>query len=61
MDKYFPRDCEGCKNYLCYDMSIDDYTNVCSKHKWQVDDCDLYGVFGGIHKRLQENCYGDCK
>lgn len=44
MAKKFPMDCtEDCPNYHCWDMSIDDYTNVCDKLEVQVDDMDAYG------------------
>jgi hypothetical protein len=39
-NKKFPQDCNDCLNYRRFDMSIDDYTNQCMKHSWQVDDSD---------------------
>ena len=43
-NRYFPKDClQNCPHYTCYDLSIDDYTNICSKLNLQVDDCDAYG------------------
>ena len=46
MAKQFPRDCtKDCPYYHYWDMSIDDYTNVCDKLEVQVDDMDAYGVF----------------
>lgn len=42
----FPMDCpRECKYFKSWDLSIDDYTNVCYKLKKQVDDCDAYGPF----------------
>lgn len=44
--KYFPKDCEEtCPNFRRWDLSIDDYTNVCEKLRIQVDDMDAYGPF----------------
>lgn len=57
MDKMFPKDCQGCKNFDSYDLSIDDYTNICKKNGWQVDDMDAYGAFGALYCRFQVNCY----
>ena len=34
-----------CPYYHSWDLSIDDYTNVCDKLHIQVDDCDAYGPF----------------
>lgn len=56
-NKKFPQDCEGCFNYRHFDMSIEDYTNQCMNHRWQVDDCDAYGVFGGLYCRYHDGCY----
>jgi hypothetical protein len=39
--KIFPRDCSGCENLKSWDMSVDDWTNVCLVNKMQVDDCDM--------------------
>lgn len=40
--KSFPKDCHGCENLVCYDLSIDDLTNICKINGMQVDDCDMY-------------------
>lgn len=46
MAKQFPKDCtKDCPHYHYWDMSIDDYTNVCDKLDVQVDDCDAYSPF----------------
>lgn len=46
MSKYFPKDCtKDCPYFHCWDLSIDDYTNVCDKLGVQVDDMDAYGPF----------------
>lgn len=46
MSKTFPKDCtKECPYYHSWDLSIDDYTNVCDKLHVQVDDCDAYGPF----------------
>ena len=38
--KMFPKDCRGCEDLISYDMSIDDWTNICKiNHMW-IDDCD---------------------
>ena len=41
MSKYFPVDCKGCPYYHSYDMSVDDWTNVCDVLGAQIDDCDI--------------------
>lgn len=56
-NKKFPQDCIGCRNLRRFDMSIDDYTNQCIKHGWQVDDCDAYGAFAAVYCRYQGGCY----
>ena len=44
MSKTFPENCtKECPYYHSWDLSIDDYTNVCDKLHIQVDDCDAYG------------------
>ena len=46
MAKKFPKDCsKNCPHYHCWDLSIDDYTNVCDKLGVQVDDMDAYSPF----------------
>lgn len=41
MSRYFPIDCpEDCPHYRRWDMSVDDYTNVCLLLGLQCDDCD---------------------
>ena len=46
MSKTFPKDCtKECPYYRYWDLSIDDYTNVCDKLHVQVDDCDAYSPF----------------
>ena len=46
MSKKFPINCsENCPHYHYWDLSIDDYTNVCDKLQLQVDDMDAYGPF----------------
>ena len=46
MAKQFPKDCtKDCPYYHCWDLSIDDYTNVCDKLGVQVDDMDAYSIF----------------
>lgn len=42
MIRIFPRDCHGCENFISYDMSIDDITNICKINGMQIDDCDRY-------------------
>lgn len=40
--KKFPIDCtRNCPHFCCWDMSIDDYTNVCSLLNMKIDDCDV--------------------
>lgn len=39
--RIFPKDCLGCVNYICYDMSVDDCTNICKVNNMQIDDCDI--------------------
>ena len=39
-NKRFPHDCQGCKHYVHYDMSVDDWTSICDYMHTQVDDCD---------------------
>lgn len=60
MSKIFPKDCNGCKHFYSYDLSIDDYTNVCKKNGWQVDDIDAYGAFRALYTRFQTDCYEVC-
>ena len=44
--KYFPKDChEDCQYFRRWDLSVDDYTNVCTKLGLQIDDMDAYGPF----------------
>lgn len=57
MNKMFPKDCAGCKYFYSYDLSIDDYTNICKKNGWQADDMDAYGAFSVLYCRFHENCY----
>ena len=46
MGKTFPKNCtKECPYYHGWDLSVDDYTNVCDKLHVQVDDCDAYGPF----------------
>lgn len=46
MSKTFPKNCtKECPYYRCWDLSIDDYTNVCDKLHVQVDDYDAYSPF----------------
>lgn len=40
--RIFPKDCHGCENFISYDMSIDDITNICKVNGMQIDDCDRY-------------------
>ena len=41
-DKKFPQDCNRkCPHYHTWDMSVDDWTNVCDLLKAQIDDCDM--------------------
>ena len=41
-DKKFPKDCtRDCPHYHAWDMSVDDWTNVCDLLKVQIDDCDM--------------------
>lgn len=47
--KKFPIDCNSDCPYLRqWDLSIDDWTNVCTKLKTQIDDIDAYGVNAGL-------------
>lgn len=40
-DTKFPKDCtRDCPHYHSWDMSVDDWTNVCDLLKVQIDDCD---------------------
>lgn len=42
MPKRFPNDCtRECEHYVTWDMSVDDWTNVCLLLKMQVDDSDM--------------------
>lgn len=46
MNKTFPKDCtKNCPYYKRWDLSVDDYTNVCDKLHIQVDDYDAYSPF----------------
>lgn len=37
----FPLDCpRDCPHLHCWDMSVDDWTNVCDVLNEQIDDCD---------------------
>lgn len=38
--KCFPDDCNGCKFFHAYDMSIDDWVVSCKKLNVQMDECD---------------------
>lgn len=41
MAKLFPKNCNSsCPYYRSWDLSIDDYTNLCTKLGIQIDDCD---------------------
>ena len=51
--KHFPQDCKGCKYYITYDMSVDDWTNICTYMHVQVDDCD--SDFGWCECTLPES------
>lgn len=47
--KKFPIDCNSDCPYLKqWDLSIDDWTNVCTKLNLQIDDMDAYGVNAGL-------------
>lgn len=38
----FPRDCpKDCPHLHSWDMSVDDWTNVCDLLDTQIDDCDM--------------------
>lgn len=38
----FPMDCSrNCPHFRTWDMSVDDWTNVCDLLNVQVDDCDM--------------------
>lgn len=50
--KTFPSGCIGCKHFYFYDLSVDDYTNICAKNNWQVDDVDVPYKY-----RFQTECY----
>jgi hypothetical protein len=39
--KTFPNDCSSCDKFISYDMSVDDWTNICTYDNSRVDDCDL--------------------
>ena len=40
--KKFPEDCpRDCPHLTSFDMSIDDWTNICDLIPAQVDDCDM--------------------
>lgn len=44
--KYFPKDCEKtCPYFRRWDLSVDDYTNVCEKLGIQLDDMYAYSPF----------------
>lgn len=46
MAKQFPKDCpDDCPYFHRWDLSVDDYTNVCDKLEIQVDDMDAYSPF----------------
>lgn len=36
----FPRDCKYCQYLNRYDMTVDDFTNICIVNGMQIDDCD---------------------
>lgn len=45
--KRFPKDCpRDCPHFHCWDLNIDDYTNVCDLMNIQIDDYDI-GYFNG--------------
>jgi hypothetical protein len=53
--KMFPTDCYGCENFISYDMSVDDWTNICKANGMQVDDCDwAYGRFSCPEGRVRD-------
>lgn len=44
--KKFPLDCpRDCPYLHSWDMSIDDWTNICDLLKMQIDDCDMNFMF----------------
>jgi hypothetical protein len=47
--KKFPVDCDkNCPYLRQWDLSIDDWTNVCIKLNKQIDDMDAYGFNAGL-------------
>jgi len=63
MMRYFPKDCprypKQCKHFRSWDLSIDDYTNVCGLLHVQIDDYDcmnpLCPVCPLTDEKLQES------
>ncbi len=53
--KIFPFDCKGCKYYIRYDLSVDDYTNICKADNIFVDDCDANIRWDFCHKGYTKN------
>ena len=44
--KRFPLDCpRDCPHLHSWDMSIDDWTNICDLLNIQIDDCDMDFMF----------------
>ena len=59
-DKKFPKDCtRDCPHYHSWDMSVDDWTNVCDLLKVQIDDCDM--DFNWMYCPLAEQESGEVK
>lgn len=40
--RLFPNDCRGCEHLMRYDLSVDDWTNICTFNGMCIDDCDTY-------------------
>ena len=57
-NKKFPKDCtRDCPHYQSWDMSVDDWTNVCDLLKVQIDDCDM--DFNWMYCPLEEQESGE--
>ena len=63
MSRRFPIDCPiDCEFHKMWDLSIDDYTHVCTKLGKQIDECDYgYGIFLLCPIESEDKHCGNCK
>ena len=44
--KFFPKDCsKDCPYHKMWDLSVDDWTHICTELGVQIDDMDAYSPF----------------